>query len=51
VLGVSGRLMLQALVAGERDPEVLADLAKAQLRKKIPSCAKPYKAASGTTMP
>jgi hypothetical protein len=28
--------MLQALVAGERDPEVLADLAKAQLRKKIP---------------
>jgi transposase len=36
VLGVSGRLMLQALVAGERDPEVLADLAKASLRKKIP---------------
>ena len=36
MLGVSGRLMLQALVAGERDPEVLADLAKAQLRKKIP---------------
>jgi transposase len=36
VLGVSGRLMLQALVAGERDPEVLAELAKAQLRKKIP---------------
>jgi transposase len=36
VLGVSGRLMLEALVAGERDPEVLAELAKAQLRKKIP---------------
>jgi transposase len=36
VLGVSGRLMLQALVAGERDPKVLAELAKAQLRKKIP---------------
>jgi len=28
--------MLQALVAGERDPEVLAELAKGQLRKKIP---------------
>src|SRR5690606_4025522 len=36
VLGVSGRLMLQALVAGERDPEVLAELAKGTLRKKIP---------------
>lgn len=37
VLGVSGRLMLKALVAGERDPEVLADLAKGQLRKKLPA--------------
>jgi len=36
VLGVSGRLMLNALVAGERDPEVLADLAKRRLRSKIP---------------
>ena len=36
VLGVSGRLMLHALVAGERDPEVLAEMAKAALRKKIP---------------
>jgi transposase len=36
VLGVSGRLMLQALVAGERDPEVLAELSKGRLRKKIP---------------
>jgi transposase len=36
VLGVSGRAMLAALVAGERDPEVLADLAKGKLRKKIP---------------
>jgi len=36
VLGVSGRLMLQALVDGERDPEVLAELAKGRLRKKIP---------------
>lgn len=36
VLGVSGRAMLDALVAGERDPEVLAEMAKARLRKKIP---------------
>jgi len=34
--GVSGRLMLDALVAGEQDPVVLADLAKTSLRKKIP---------------
>jgi len=36
VLGVSGRAMLHALVAGERDPEVLAQLARGRLRKKIP---------------
>lgn len=36
VLGVSGRAMLGALVAGERDPEVLAELARGVLRKKIP---------------
>src|SRR5947199_2650844 len=35
VLGVSGRAMLAALVDGERDPEVLAELAKGKLRKKI----------------
>lgn len=36
VLGVSGRAMLKALVAGERDPAVLAELAKGRLRGKIP---------------
>ncbi len=36
MLGVSGRAMLHALVAGERDPEVLAEMAKGVLRKKIP---------------
>lgn len=35
--GVSGRLMLDALVAGERDPHVLAGLAKAKLRNKTPA--------------
>jgi transposase len=37
VLGVSGRAMLEALISGTRDPEVLADLAKGKLRKKIPA--------------
>jgi transposase len=36
VLGVSGRAMLTALIAGERDPDALAELAKGKLRKKIP---------------
>jgi transposase len=33
--GVSGRRMLDALVAGERDPEILAELALGRLRSKI----------------
>jgi transposase len=36
VVGTSGRLMLQALIAGESNPEKLADLAKLRLRNKIP---------------
>jgi transposase len=35
VLGVSGRAMLEAIIAGQDDPAVLADLAKARLRTKI----------------
>ena len=37
ILGVSGRAMLDALVAGTTDPQVLADLARGKLRKKIPA--------------
>jgi transposase len=37
VLGVSGRAMLGALIAGERNPEALADLSKGRLRGKIPA--------------
>jgi transposase len=37
ILGVSGRAMLDALVAGTTDPELLADLARGKLRKKIPA--------------
>ena len=36
IVGVSGRAMLQALAAGERDPAVLADLAQRRLRTKTP---------------
>lgn len=35
-LGVSTRRMLDALVAGEDDPDVLADMALKKLRKKLP---------------
>lgn len=36
VLGASGRKMIEALIAGEKDIPVLADLAQRQLRGKIP---------------
>ena len=37
ILGKSGRDMLDALVAGTTDPAVLAELARGQLRKKLPA--------------
>lgn len=37
ITGVSGRLMLQALIDGHRDPAALAELAKRRLRSKIPA--------------
>ena len=37
IFGVSGRAMLAALIAGERDPDVLAELARQRLRAKIPA--------------
>jgi len=36
IMGVSGRAMLEALIHGERNPQVLAELAKRKLRNKIP---------------
>jgi transposase len=35
IFGVSGRAMMAALIAGERDPKVLAQLARARMRTKI----------------
>src|SRR5216683_1707559 len=37
VLGVSGRAMLEALVAGTTDPHAMADLAHGRLRAKLPA--------------
>ncbi len=37
ILGVSGRAMLDALVSGTTDPDVLADLARGRLRAKLPA--------------
>jgi transposase len=36
ILGVSGRAMLSALIDGERDVRVLAEMANARMRSKIP---------------
>lgn len=35
ITGVSGRAMLEALIAGQRDPAVLADLGRRRMRSKI----------------
>ena len=35
-IGVSGRQMIQAMIAGQRDPKVLAELARGPMRAKIP---------------
>ncbi len=40
ILGVSGLDMLQGLIAGTHDPDVLAELARGRLRKKIPALRK-----------
>jgi transposase len=37
IVGVSGRAMLESLIAGNSDPAALADLAKRRLRSKIPA--------------
>ena len=49
VLGKSGRDMLDALVAGTRDPDVLAELARGRLRVKIPALTKALTGRFGPT--
>jgi transposase len=36
IFGVSGRQMMAAMIAGERDPKVLAGMARTRMRAKIP---------------
>ena len=40
VLGISGRLMLQALIEGRQTPDQMAEMAKRRLREKIPQLRK-----------
>jgi transposase len=42
IFGVSGRAMMTALIAGERDPLILAQLARTRMRKKIPALRKAF---------
>jgi hypothetical protein len=49
VLGVSGRAMLEALVGGTTDPEVLADLARGSLGNKLPALREALQAGSHLT--
>jgi transposase len=40
VMGASGRAMMHALISGQGEPEVLAELAKGKLRRKLPELRK-----------
>jgi transposase len=46
ILGVSGRAMLDALVAGTTDPQLLAEPARGKPRKKLPALREALEAAS-----
>ncbi len=47
IFGVSGREMMAALIAGERDPRALAQLARARMRAKIGLLEEPSVSTSG----
>ena len=51
LLGKSGRAMLDALVDGTTDPEVLAGLARGQLRTKLPALREALEDASAPSTP
>ena len=42
IFGVSGRAMMAALIAGERDPQVLAEMARTRMRVKIPQLVEAF---------
>jgi hypothetical protein len=49
IFGMSGREMMAALIAGERNPKVLAQLARSSVRKKITKLEEAFAAALMTT--
>jgi transposase len=49
LFGVSGRHMLDAIIAGERNPKVLAQLARAPCARRFPSCRRYWTAHSSPT--
>jgi transposase len=49
--GVSGRQMLQALIDGQRDPTVLAQMTHGRMRNRSPSCVRRSPATSTSTTP
>jgi transposase len=51
ITGTSARRMLAALIAGERDPQALADLVLGRMRPKVPDLQRAPVATSTTTMP
>ncbi len=42
IFGVSGRAMMAALIAGERYPKKLAEMARTRMRVKIPALREPF---------
>ncbi|GAA3609352.1 IS110 family transposase [Nonomuraea rosea] len=42
IFGVSGRAMMGSLIAGERNPRVLAEVARSTLRRKIPDLVEAF---------
>ena len=42
IFGVSGRQMMAAMIAGERDPKVLAGMARTRMRAKIPQLVEAF---------
>ena len=51
IFGVSGRLMMKAMIDGERDPARLAEMAKSRMRAKIRICVRRSPGSSPNTTP
>ena len=49
IFGVSGREMMAALIAGDRNPQVLAEMARTAMRMKIPQLEEAFVGTSPNT--